>query len=653
MAPLPPQSGGVVVDYGTHEIEFPDEESARKYASQFAKQPVSNSVSPIQTSKPEIPQTPQIPASVKSEKGPSFGQTLKSGLLNSLGPLGWSVDNAKTVSEQPIYRNFTRSATAGLSEPIAAGTSALVSKGMQEVGLMDGNKTIGQFYDRAMERQRGALNKMDEESPVQSFVGNVAGVAAPGGAFNRLYGGSSKIAGKVLPQVGNLAKYGRYAIQGGLSNMGYGAMNEASKKLGGEEAHFTPGQDALTGAAFDVGGRLLSSGIGKTGEVIRDSISNSKIPSAIRGLPGMGLFKNLRELKVKNAEKAFAENVENAKSLYKSGRESALSAADQLGGPSSPANVGQSLQNSVKETSDKVFSNYKKLVDPIIEKNGDAKISPEIIRRKIAETLKKFGVEGGSHDAWRERIKQGIFAEDDQIKALNKLIDYSELISKNPTLSELKRLEGAINVGANFDAREPTHGNKIFRDVWHSARDNTIDAVRSLVGDAKAKGVDAARRTFHEKTSSLENLDGLSRLYPQDVPGSKLLANPKNIETVTKNPEVKKALQETILKDLSLNASTPKKFTQAIEKYGREYLGSLLGKENFDRVLTTEKNLSESFRPLIKPKMQPVPENGFYRGIQKLLTPGKGSAGYQKYIAPFIGSRSIPAIIQPKVGDSI
>jgi hypothetical protein len=699
MAPSPPSQSGVVVDYGTHEIEFPDEDSARKYSAQFAKQ-TAPLVGPIEVSKPKTPEIPhgipQIPATAEPVNRPSIGQKLSSGVLNSFGPLGMAVDNAKLVSEQPILRNFTRSATAGLSEPLAAGLGALVSKGVQEVGLMDGNKTIGQFYDRAMERQREGLKKMKEESPVQSFVGDVAGVAAPGGAFNKLYGGTSKIAGRVLPQVGNIPKYGRFAIQGGLSNMGYGAMNEGAKELGGEEGNFKPGEDFLMGAAFDAGGRALSAGAGKVLSGVRDMIGNSAIPDRIRGLPGMGWLRDWRKLKVDKAKESFNaseaakradyENARNsfidqkdlisqknaeaslkATEAYRAGKQGAVETAGGIGGLGNKSSVGQNLQDAVGATSKKVLDNYKKVVDPIIERNGNASISPEIIRKKIVGTLKIFGIDGKDQAAWKRELKNGIFGEE-EARALGKLITYSEKIVQNPTLKELRRLERAIGSSANFGGKDITPENKIFQDVWHSARDNVLDAVQSLAGPEKAKGVDAARRTFFEKNEALKTLKDLTRFQPEQVIGSKKMSGSYLVDAIKKNPEIKDSVRDAVLKDIISKSRTPVQFTNAINKYERESLKKIFGDQLFKQVEDAEKRLVESFRPMIRPPktplpnfnqkwtpgtMPPVPENAFYRGIQNALTPGKGSEAYQKYIAPFMGSRSIPAMIQPKVGDSI
>ena len=81
---------------------------------------------------------------------------------------------------------------------------------------------IAQWRDSA-----GALNKMDEESPVQSFVEMSQESLRPVERSTVFTVDLLKLQARCSPQVGNLAKYGRYTIQGGLSNMGYGAMNES------------------------------------------------------------------------------------------------------------------------------------------------------------------------------------------------------------------------------------------------------------------------------------------------------------------------------------------------------------------------------------------------------------------------------------------
>lgn len=147
-------------------------------------------------------------------------------------------DNNQTPDSNPLLaaeRSFTKSATAGLSEPIAAAGSTVIEKLFpnEAQAQLNKGKTIGQIYDENREDLRQSAKEQEEGSPIASAVGDIAGFMAPGGAFNRLEKGAKAIlpatklvqGTKALSRAEKLNPFAKAGLRGAGATAAYEGIN--------------------------------------------------------------------------------------------------------------------------------------------------------------------------------------------------------------------------------------------------------------------------------------------------------------------------------------------------------------------------------------------------------------------------------------------
>src|SRR3990167_8987296 len=102
-----------------------------------------------------------------------------------------------------FLRKFVQSATGGLSEPAAAGLSALGEKNAQLLGQFPegSDRPIGEAYEDFRGQGKESLMGFEADHPLASCAANLAGLMTPGGAFGRLYKGGSKLATAAIPEL--------------------------------------------------------------------------------------------------------------------------------------------------------------------------------------------------------------------------------------------------------------------------------------------------------------------------------------------------------------------------------------------------------------------------------------------------------------------
>lgn len=183
-----------------------------------------------------------------------------------------------------LGRKFTQSATAGISEPLAAAGSAAIEDFLPNEAQKQTNKGKGfkSIYKEIRDQQKQSLAAQEDANPVASTLGSIAGMVAPGTAFT----GLNKVAGKILPSAAE-----------GLSKANYipELLKGAARGAGTVAAYegINPDQD-ISGADVAVGGiaepltQLVSAGISKAAEKGKDGA---------RKLMNKALGTNVRELK--------------------------------------------------------------------------------------------------------------------------------------------------------------------------------------------------------------------------------------------------------------------------------------------------------------------------------------------------------------------
>lgn len=98
-----------------------------------------------------------------------------------------------------FLRKGTQAATFGLSEPVAAGASALIAKGI------DPEKPIGGLYDQFRDKQKASLDRQVQDNKAAGIAGDVAGLVAPGGLANGVFKGVGSLTSAGGRAVENLA----------------------------------------------------------------------------------------------------------------------------------------------------------------------------------------------------------------------------------------------------------------------------------------------------------------------------------------------------------------------------------------------------------------------------------------------------------------
>lgn len=228
-----------VPGYGA--VEFEDENQARQYFQNKENKDAAEagfSVPEYRELHKKSQEAYERNKGIKKEKG--FGD--------------YAEDVVRGVAEQPFLRKATKGATLGLNEPVAAGISSLIRKGMGD------DKSLGGIYKDTAGDQREDLKRMEEEHPWQSTLGEIAGIVTPGGAYNRLLGAAGKaikVPGMATESLPFLQKLALKGAQGGVANLGAGSIDKVSSEAIGEDLKWNPAMDFLLGIAGDVGGEVL------------------------------------------------------------------------------------------------------------------------------------------------------------------------------------------------------------------------------------------------------------------------------------------------------------------------------------------------------------------------------------------------------------
>lgn len=110
-------------------------------------------------------------------------------------------------------------AIAGAAQGVSFGLADEMKAGVRSLGALFTDETVGDAYNRNLERERAVLGQMREENPVSAFGGEIAGsLLIPGGAAKS--GASVGANALRLGAVGAAASgaYGFNAGEGGLEN---------------------------------------------------------------------------------------------------------------------------------------------------------------------------------------------------------------------------------------------------------------------------------------------------------------------------------------------------------------------------------------------------------------------------------------------------
>jgi len=537
----------------------------------------------------------------------------------------YAEDVVRGVADQPFLRSFTKGATAGLSEPVAAGLSSLILKGMGE------DASVKDVYSDVAGNQREDLERMAAENPWQTAGGEIAGLAAPGGVFGRLFGAAGKAAPKLATEGAPLAqRLGAKALEagtrGGLANLGYGAVKEASSEALGQDEKWNPAMDFGLGAAGDIAALPAEKALQVLG-------SSKNIKNFVEGIPGLGgLAKGGRE----EAESAAKKTFENAKESYRAGETERMmrAEADAIQNQrksvedfknliqENPTASAQKLFGKLKSVDAKIGKEYGDVVDPIMSKYRLRKVDATPFQAEVDNILNRFGVidEAGQVDP---KSMEGFLDFDPESKDLvNKLVSFKDGLTGDTSISKLERGVKALQKAAKFQkgtgyrsGTEETLG-----DLSRRLKDFMTDQISAVASPDEVAAIQGAKAKFAEAKNALK--EPLKVIGRYESKPARIAANLRSQfpDTTMQNlmkldPSLKDEFGELFLNNLTSQSVSPRKFTKEIDYFGggesgsdnsRDLLKNILGEERFSQLEGAEKNLHEAAVPW-KKKYTPAP----------------------------------------------
>lgn len=203
--------------------------------------------------------------------------------------------------EQPQKRNvsylaqllgrYGNSLTAGLVNPVSAGISTVIGKGLQAAGVIP-EKSTSDTYHQISTRQKERDRQWQDDNPIVAGATDIAGLVTPGGGFSQAGRIGQGVASALkLEQVGKTAKeiqIGKKVLEGlvrgGVTNTLYGQVNT--------DADTPLDERAVKGVLDFVIGGVPDAGISGTfagGAKIADKLVEARIPQRLyAGAVGLG-----------------------------------------------------------------------------------------------------------------------------------------------------------------------------------------------------------------------------------------------------------------------------------------------------------------------------------------------------------------------------
>lgn len=370
----------------------------------------------------------------------------------------------------------------------------------------------------------------------------------------------------------------------------------------------------------------------KTAELI----AGSKLPRMLRGalesIPGLGgLMKGSRELSEEAAKTGFKGEEAARKSSYDIGannlkedfriqeatRKASSLAEKRLAsegvktlpdstGAALRTDAGSNLSNAVKVADESLQQEVGKVVNPILIKNSATKISVEPVRQEIVNVLKANELVDANGNILRDEVNKIVAPK---LKGMvSDLIQLSDNLVSNPTVKGLNGTVKQMQSLANFGSATRSAEDKVFGSLSRTAKETLYDGLEQVAGADASNAIRSARKVFSENQPIFETLRDIAVKAPEQITDTARNALPGSfiVETITKQPALKKPIGDVVLNDIARSFSSPKTFSSVLDKYGRDSLKKLFTPETWQSVLTAEKALQQSSAPFITSRA-PVP----------------------------------------------
>jgi len=598
----------------------------------------------------------------------------------------YAEDAVRAVADQPFLRSFSRGATAGLSEPVAAGISSLILKGMGE------DASLKDVYSDVAGGQREDLAQMEQEHPWQTAGGELAGVAAPGGAFSRIFGAAGKAApalalGKDASMAQRIgAKAMEAGTRGGLANIGYGAAKEASSEAIGEEKDWNPALDFGLGAVGDIAMLPVEKALGTfaSSKNVKNFIENSPVGKLFSGgreqaeAAARDTYQAKKDIydaleverkakfdtdfeNQKGAYKAnerarrdkFDTDFENQKEAYKTSEQQRTMQAEADAKikkdeivesfkdliKNDPTPSAQKVFQKIKSADLKLGKEYGEVVDPIMGKYRLRKVDSTPFKNQVDDILNRFGVvdEAGNVDL---KSMEGFLDFDAESKGLiDKLVSFKEGLTPETSISQLERGVKALQKAANFKKGTGyrSAGEETLGDLSRRLKDFLTDQISTFASPDEVAALQGAKAKFAEGKRILKEplkVVGRFESKPARIARNFQSQFPDTTmqDLMKLDPSMKDEFSDLFLSNLVGSSTSPRKFSKEINYFGGdptgesrnlELLKNILGDERFAGLEASEKALHEAAVPWQKNYVpEPAPRKSRFESAP---APRKGS----------------------------
>jgi hypothetical protein len=539
------------------------------------------------------------------QPGGKFNQFLDARPLTTVGAIGGGIIGAGAGAPTGPGAVLTSAAGAGVLGSAGGATERYLK---QSLGYAP-RETLGQ----------STYNTLDDflTNSVMDMGGGVA----------------AKAIGATLKGAGNAAKFVNNLVPGGLSNFvreGIENLNPAGVlPIGPAIKKMRIAKEAAAKTAFNV-----------AEDARRSAFQQTKTDVAM----DFNLQESQRkaDFLVKKAE------AQAAKLAAQQQAKEGIKLLPQKMGAQPRVAAGQDLVSSAKSAELAFNENVGAVLNPIINKNSGAKVSVEPVRQQIFSILNDAGLTDVKGNILEKAIGK---VRAPELKSFyTRLSLISKDLVENPTLITLNRKLKELGSLANFGVLSRSGENKAFGSVYNIARNNLNDALEVIASPEEAALVKSVKKSFSENKPIFEFFESLGEKTSEQIVDSarNVFSGSKISEIITKQPALRKPIQDVVLNDLARSSSSATSFGGALDKYGRESLQNLFGKDVWGDIVKAEQNIVRASKPMKAQVFQPgiAPQVKPFEPGQFNLKPYAQKTLDQVNSGAFLGSEPLKILIK-------
>lgn len=317
------------------------------------------------------------------------------------------------------------------------------------------------------------------------------------------------------------------------------------------------------------------------------------------------------------------------------GRESAEKSLRSLS-IKTPEELGSSLLETSSEAARRAGQQYGAVRNPLIKEYGEEVVSSQPLRDEILSVFEREGMVNKKGTVIAKKIEDELSPT--RKKLFESMLNTLKKVKKNKTVSELEQLtKGLQSLG--FQSEVPTVEQAIYRKLSGGAKESVESGLSSLAGPEAGQALSHAKAQFSSTKPIYEELEQLGKKFPEQIASGVNTNLPPSfvMKAIEKEPALKEPLADVV--EHYITRRSPGMLSEAIDKYGRENLLSLLGSKRFDSLMNAEAALSKAYTPFqsaMRPEAIP-----FEKGMPPELIPSRLDPTWIDE-AFLLGSKSLP-----------